>query len=634
MELYMSDIYLEKVIIYNFAPFKDKLVLNFNKNDITVLSAINGKGKTTIMSYIVDAFYEMARAGFANEFEGIEHKLYRVSSPLYVLDQTKIAFVFIRFKYNERNLDYLYCLKSKQDLPNDVEQDYINNVPCDALIKWFDIRQRFEQQTLYKGVMYESNSVLKKKTSVDVFNKNILAYFPAYRNELPAWLNDVYAKQTQEFSKEMEFVGYLPHKIEVVSNIHNLTNWILDCVLDKKMELPVPALDELSKVLFYILKNKGFTEKTALTIGNRFGSATRIAVADYTRGLEYPNLYNMSSGELALLDIFAEIIKRGDGHPVKQGIVLIDEIDKHLHITLQKEILPILLSMFPHVQFIVSSHAPFFGLGLAKNTDTRTRTKIIDLDMDGMETPIENTAIYEECYNLMLTENKKYKEAYDKLKSSTKNIIICEGVTDVKHLKNALTKLNNQDFDDVDFVVADGDKRLKDLLLAYCKLDNHRKIIGLFDRDNAEIVNEIEKDSRIYCDYGNNVYAMCIPSINETKNCISIEHYYGEFAKKEKDGKRLFFGREFDNTGKSFDNRYRVNLAEKHLMNKIEKDGVIDDKVYMLTGTTNIALSKSDFADLVVSFDNGTGDNQFDFTVFNKIFDPLKHILHPESGTE
>ena len=69
MELYMSDIYLEKVIIYNFAPFKDKLVLNFNKNDITVLSAINGKGKTTIMSYIVDAFYEMARAGFANEFE-------------------------------------------------------------------------------------------------------------------------------------------------------------------------------------------------------------------------------------------------------------------------------------------------------------------------------------------------------------------------------------------------------------------------------------------------------------------------------------------------------------------------------------------------------------------------------------
>ena len=51
----------------------------------------------------------------------------------------------------------------------------------------------------------------------------------------------------------MAFVGCLPHKIEVVSNIHNLTNWILDCVLDKKMGLSVPALDELSKVLFYIL---------------------------------------------------------------------------------------------------------------------------------------------------------------------------------------------------------------------------------------------------------------------------------------------------------------------------------------------------------------------------------------------
>ncbi len=630
----MSDIYLDKVIVYNFAPFKDSLVLTFNQNDITVLSAINGKGKTTLMSYITDAFYEMARAGFTNEFEGIEHKLYRVSSPLYVSDQNKIAFVFIRLKYKGRNLDYVYCLKAKQDLPNNAEQDYINNVPGDALIKWFDIKQRFEQQTFYKGVMYEPDNGLKRETSVDIFNKNILAYFPSYRNELPAWLNDVYAKQTQKFSKEMTFVGYLPHKIEVVSNIHNLTNWILDCVLDSKMGLPVPALDELSKVLFHILKSKGFTDQTSIIIGDRFGSATRIAVADYTKGLMYPNLYNMSSGELALLDIFAELVKRGDGQPIAQGIVLVDEIDKNLHITMQKEVLPILLSMFPNVQFIVSSHAPFFGLGLAKNTDTSVRTKVIDLDMDGTETPIENTAIYEECYNLMLTENKKYKEAYDKLKSITKNTIICEGVTDVQHLKNALVKLNTHDFNDVDFICADGDKQLKSLLLAYCKLDNHRKIIGLFDRDNIEIVNEIEKDGRKYCNYGNNVYAMCIPFINETKNCISIEHYYGEFAKKEKDGKRLFFGSEFDNTGKSLDNRYRVSLAKKQLMNKIEKDGVIDDNVYTLTGSTNIALSKSAFADFVASFEAGTGENQFDFTIFNNIFDQLKNILHPGSDAE
>lgn len=41
------------------------------------------------------------------------------------------------------------------------------------------------------------------------------------------------------------------------------------------------------------------------------------------------------------------------------GIVIIDEIETHLHVELQKEILPFLTKMFPNVQFIVSTHSPF-----------------------------------------------------------------------------------------------------------------------------------------------------------------------------------------------------------------------------------------------------------------------------------
>jgi predicted ATP-binding protein involved in virulence len=41
------------------------------------------------------------------------------------------------------------------------------------------------------------------------------------------------------------------------------------------------------------------------------------------------------------------------------GIVLIDEIETHLHISLQKKILPILTSIFPNIQFIVTTHSPF-----------------------------------------------------------------------------------------------------------------------------------------------------------------------------------------------------------------------------------------------------------------------------------
>ena len=41
-----------------------------------------------------------------------------------------------------------------------------------------------------------------------------------------------------------------------------------------------------------------------------------------------------------------------------EGIVLIDEVDLHLHPSWQQRILKDLLSIFPKVQFIVSTHAP------------------------------------------------------------------------------------------------------------------------------------------------------------------------------------------------------------------------------------------------------------------------------------
>ena len=59
--------YLEKAFFINRAPF-EHLELNFKDKGINVLSAINGRGKTTILSHIVDAFYELARPNFENEF--------------------------------------------------------------------------------------------------------------------------------------------------------------------------------------------------------------------------------------------------------------------------------------------------------------------------------------------------------------------------------------------------------------------------------------------------------------------------------------------------------------------------------------------------------------------------------------
>ncbi|MDR3320678.1 MAG: AAA family ATPase [Desulfovibrio sp.] len=51
--------------------------------------------------------------------------------------------------------------------------------------------------------------------------------------------------------------------------------------------------------------------------------------------------------------------------------VLIDEIDKRLHIQLQKYVLPNLFNLFPNIQFILSSHSHFVAMGLFDNSQTK-----------------------------------------------------------------------------------------------------------------------------------------------------------------------------------------------------------------------------------------------------------------------
>lgn len=73
----------------------------------------------------------------------------------------------------------------------------------------------------------------------------------------------------------------------------------------------------------------------------------------------------LSAGYSAALDIISDLIFKMQGPNKlvdvydKEGIVLIDEVETHLHLELQRQILPLLTSVFPNIQFIVSTHSPF-----------------------------------------------------------------------------------------------------------------------------------------------------------------------------------------------------------------------------------------------------------------------------------
>lgn len=82
-------------------------------------------------------------------------------------------------------------------------------------------------------------------------------------------------------------------------------------------------------------------------------------------GREPFDFNTLSSGYAAILDIVVDLIIRMEKQLNRTfdfsipGVVLIDEIETHLHLELQKNIMSLLTTIFPTVQFIVSSHSPF-----------------------------------------------------------------------------------------------------------------------------------------------------------------------------------------------------------------------------------------------------------------------------------
>ena len=139
---------------------------------------------------------------------------------------------------------------------------------------------------------------------------------------------------------------------------------------------------------------------------DRFTEALRILLDNDTIELQYDykeynfkihqagrnpfGLEELSDGYSSVIQIVSDLILRMDknwllGDEISQydteGIVLIDEIETHLHIGLQRKIMPFLTQFFPRIQFIVTTHSPYIlnSLSNARVYDLENRIELEDL---------------------------------------------------------------------------------------------------------------------------------------------------------------------------------------------------------------------------------------------------------------
>lgn len=616
---------VEKCLFVNRAPFKDSFEVSF-KEGVNVLCGINGRGKTTILSYIVDAFYEMARPNYFGSFEGKENKFYRLSSSSHTIDSSKPAIVYIRFNLDGRQIDYI-DIRGKLS-----ENEYNHLVEYDGKIDYKKIERGLRHVDTIKLFSCDDTDTVIK----DAFVRNVITYFPSYRYELPGYLNSPY-KSDVEISNVVRFTGELTNPIEVCSGLDDFSTWVLDLVLDWEVnkqtqkiqaqngviELDVTpesvVWNNLSDMLKSILSSKNYPGRVRFGIGRRSKSGNRISVMHDTPTGEKeqlcPNLTLLSSGETSLMCLFGEIIRQADrlnnNTPLNQiqGIVIIDEIEKHLHIKLQKEILPKLLHLFPGVQFIVSSHSPFLNMGMAD--ECAEMTHIIDLDNGGMTSTPTNNAIYQETYELFLKEKNYFAIEYEKvsgvLKQLVRPVVITEGKTDIKHILKAMEKLGlEKEFDTIpESEQPDGDTNLISIIKNLSLYKQPRKVIAVFDRDNDPVTKGITDP---YKNYGNNVYALRIVCpqcrIDEHRTAISIEHLYSddEIHTELPNGCQLFFGNEFKEDSSrrhKTRNELRLSLPKGCGYDKIVEDN--GGQAVFDNDDNNHLAKKEEFAEAVVN---------------------------------
>ena len=152
----------------------------------------------------------------------------------------------------------------------------------------------------------------------------------------------------------------------------------------------------------------------------------------------------LSSGYAAVLDIVTDLMMRME-HKAKnkydlEGIVLIDEIEAHLHLSLQKNILPMLTELFPNIQFIVSTHSPFILnsisnvviYDLENKTLVNTEEGLSNIPYEGV---VEGYFGASQLSDELKKKFARYQELYGKEKLTD------DDVSEIMHLESYLDKI-------------------------------------------------------------------------------------------------------------------------------------------------------------------------------------------------
>lgn len=333
---------IKSINLENFRCFKNEKI-NLAE-DFTVLVGDNGSGKTAILDALA-----VALGGLLGGFEGVKSR--------------EILTDEVRLEHYERGSVI------------DSQPQYPLRVTCEAIIQdhlytWTRALNKEGGRTTRN----EAKAIIKyaEKVQKEVRQGNNQTLLPiiSYYGTGRLWVQKKQKTEETLARLQQRFLGYTDC-LDPASNEKLMTKWFKKMTLIHFQDEKEPAeLRAVKDVLKYCLRNVDGNETDHREVDIFFSAKTdelEVTFVDRDGNKERLPFRMLSDGYRNTLGMIADIAYRMavlnpqllEGVTQETpGVVLIDEIDLHLHPKWQRHIVSDLKAIFPKVQFIVTTHSP------------------------------------------------------------------------------------------------------------------------------------------------------------------------------------------------------------------------------------------------------------------------------------
>ncbi len=253
-------------------------------------------------------------------------------------------------KYFEKRQEWLFCAARERDKAvrsNKAEEEIVK---CDQ-----DVREKEENFAKSRnGLEVQFSSKTDSVMALAEKYHCILAY---YRADRIFWA---------EPSEHVEKIKFREHYGMQEYPREKFVKYLLDLKMTEALARNNQNTEKADEIRAWFenlesLLKKIFADETVTIKFDEDSFAFHI----WQQGKEPFDFNTLSSGYQAVLDIILDLMMRMQ-HQTRRsfdfnlpGIVLIDEIETHLHLELQRHIVPLLTTVFPNIQFVMTSHSPF-----------------------------------------------------------------------------------------------------------------------------------------------------------------------------------------------------------------------------------------------------------------------------------